>query len=249
MKRRTILTLTFLAILALAATGCAKLQARDNLNKGVRAFRDAHYENAVKYFQEAVQLDPDLTTAEIYLATAYAQQYVPGGRGEDNEKNAQMAIKTFENVLNRDPNNVNAVAGLASIYYNLGQNDTKQLQKSKDFYTKYAQLDSTNPIPYYTIGVLDWLVVYDKNNTLSTDDQLKVIDEGLGNIDKALALNPDYDDAMTYKNLLYRLKADRAASEDEKKKLIDLADEWFNKGLETRKKNAEKKKSIPVGNN
>jgi tetratricopeptide (TPR) repeat protein len=249
MKRRTILTLTFLVILALAATGCAKLQARDNLNKGVRAFRDAHYENAVKYFQEAVQLDPDLTTAEIYLATAYAQQYVPGGRGEDNEKNAQMAIQTFDNVLKRDPNNVNAVAGLASIYYNLGQNDTKQLQKSKDFYTKYAQLDSTNPIPYYTIGVLDWLVVYDKNNTLSTDEQLKVIDEGLGNIDKALALNPDYDDAMTYKNLLYRLKADRAASEDEKKKLIDLADEWFNKGLETRKKNAEKKKSIPVGNN
>jgi tetratricopeptide (TPR) repeat protein len=249
MKRRTTLMLTFLALLALAATSCAKLQARDNLNKGVRAFRDAHYENAVKYFQEAVQLDPELTTAEIYLATAYAQQYVPGGRGEDNEKNAQMAIQTFEKVLQREPNNVNAVAGLASIYYNLGQNDTKQLQKSKEFYTKYAQLDSTNPIPYYTIGVLDWLVVYDKNNSLSTDEQLKTIDEGLGNIDKALALNPDYDDAMTYKNLLYRLKADRAVSEDEKKKMIDLADEWFNKGLETRKKNAEKKKSIPIGNN
>jgi len=54
---------------------------------------------------------------------------------------------------------------------------------------------------------------------------------------------------MTYKNLLYRLKADRAVNEAEKKKLIDQADEWFNKGLETRKKNAEKKKSIAVGNN
>lgn len=249
MKRHKILMLAFLAILALAATSCAKLQARDNLNKGVRAFRDAHYDNAVKYFQQAVQLDPDLTTAEIYLATAYAQQYVPGGRGEDNEKNAQMAIQTFENVLKRDPNNVNAIAGLASIYYNLGQADTKQLQKSRDYYMKYASLDSTNPIPYYTIGVLDWLVVYDKNNTSPTQEQLNVIDEGLANIDKALALNPDYDDAMTYKNLLYRLKADRAANEDEKKKLTDLADEWFNKGLETRKKNAEKKKSIPIGNN
>jgi len=160
-----------------------------------------------------------------------------------------MAIQTFENVLKRDQSNVNAIAGLASIYYNLGQEDTKQLQKSKEYYMKYAQLDSTNPIPYYTIGVLDWLVVYDKNNTYSTDDQLKVIDEGLQNIDKALALNPDYDDAMTYKNLLYRLKADRAVNEAEKKKLIDQADEWFNKGLETRKKNAEKKKAIPVGNN
>jgi tetratricopeptide (TPR) repeat protein len=249
MKQNSKLMLAFLAIVALAATSCAKLQARDNLNKGVRAFRDTHYENAVNYFKQAVELDPELTTAEIYLATAYAQQYVPGGRGEDNEKNAQMAIQTFENVLKRDPNNVNAIAGLASVYYNLGQADKKHLQKAHDYYVKYAQLDSTNPIPYYTIGALDWLVVYDKNSTLSVDEQGMVIDEGLGNIDKALALNPDYDDAMTYKNLLYRLKADRASNDEDKKKLTAMADEWFNKSLETRKKNAEKKKSVPVGNN
>ena len=82
MTRRTKLMFAFLAILALATTSCAKLQARDNLNKGVRAFRDAHYENAVSYFKQAVELDPDLTTAEIYLATAYSQQFVPEGRGE-----------------------------------------------------------------------------------------------------------------------------------------------------------------------
>src|SRR5919108_5345014 len=99
MMRRTTWMLATVAILALALTGCAKLQARDNLNKGVRAFRDAHYENAVNYFKQAVELDPDLTTAEIYLATAYSQQYIPGGRGEDNQKYAQMAIQTFEDVL------------------------------------------------------------------------------------------------------------------------------------------------------
>ena len=160
-----------------------------------------------------------------------------------------MAISTFENVLKRDPNNVNAIAGMASMYQNLGQTDTKQLQKSHDYYLKYAQLDSNNPIPFYAIGSLDWLIVYDKNNTLSTEEQIKVLDEGLANIDKSLALNPDYDDAMSYKNLLYRLKADRADNEEDKKKLTAMADEWFNKSLETRKKNAEKKKSLPVGNN
>src|SRR5262249_16751732 len=231
------------------ASSCAKLQARDNLNKGVRAFREAHYDNAVKYFQEAVQLDPDLTTAEIYLATAYAQQYVPGGRGEENEKNAQMAIQTFEKVLSRDPNNVNAIAGLASIYQNLGQEDTKNLRKSHDYYMKYAQLDSSNAVPYYAIASLDWLMVYDKNNPQPKEDQIKTIDEGLANLDKALQLNPDYDDAMTYKNLLYRQKADRVDTEAEKKQLLASADEWFNKGLETRKKNTEKKKSVAVGNN
>jgi len=249
MKQHKRLMLAFLAILALAATSCAKLQARDNLNKGVRAFRDAHYENAVNYFKQAVQLDPDLTTAEIYLATAYSQQFVPGGRGEDNDKNAQLAIQTFEDVQKRDPNNVNAIAGLASIYQNLGQTDTKNLQKSHDYYMKYAQLDSNNPVPFYAIGSLDWLIVYDKNNPPPEEEQGKVIDEGLANLDKALALNPDYDDAMTYKNLLYREKARLAENEDDKKKLTDMADEWFNKGLDTRKKNAEKKKALPVGNN
>src|SRR6266550_9070842 len=107
MKQHKRLMLAALAILALGLTSCAKLQARDNLNKGVRAFRDAHYENAVTYFKQAVELDPDLTTAEIYLATAYSQQFIPDGRGEDNAKNAQLAIQTFEDVLKRDPNNVN----------------------------------------------------------------------------------------------------------------------------------------------
>jgi len=244
MKRPAKLMLALLAILALAATSCAKLQARDNLNKGVRAFRDAHYDNAVTYFKQAVELDPDLTTAEIYLATAYSQQYIPGGRSEENDKNAQLAIQTFENVLKREPNNVNAIAGLASIHQN-----TNQFQKAHDYYMKYAQLDSSNPVPFYAIGSVDWIIVYDKNNPPPAEEQGKLVDEGLQNLDKALALNPDYDDAMTYKNLLYREKARLATNDADKKKLTDLADEWFNKSLETRKKNAEKKKSQAVGNN
>jgi len=243
---RAKLILATVAILALALTSCAKLQARDNLNKGVRAFRDAHYENAVNYFKQAVELDPDLTTAEIYLATAYSQQYIPGGRSEDNDKNAKLAIQTFEDVLKRDSNNVNALAGLASMYQSLGQTDTTQFQKAHDYYLKYAQLDSSNSVPFYAIGSVDWIMVYNKNNPLPEDQQAKLIEEGLANLDKALALNPDYEDAMTYKNLLYREKARLSDSADEKKQLIAQADEWFNKALETRKKNAEKKK-LPGG--
>ncbi|HLH29745.1 MAG TPA: tetratricopeptide repeat protein [Terriglobia bacterium] len=237
--RQTKLMLAFLAILTLAATGCAKLQARDNLNKGVQAFKDTHYEKSVEYFKKAIELDPDLTNAELYLASAYAQQFVPGGRGDENEKNAKLAVQTFEDVLKRDPNNVNAVAGLAGLYQN-----TNDYKKAHEYYVKYASLDSTNPVPFYAIGSLDWIIVFDKNNTDSKEDQLKTIDEGLSNLDKALALNPEYEDAMTYKNLLYRQKADRTDDEAEKKKLTAQADDWFNKALETRKKNAEKKKAL-----
>src|SRR2546421_12732027 len=116
MMRHTKWMLATVAVLALASTSCAKLQARDNLNKGVRAFRDAHYENAVNYFKQAVELDPDLTNAEIYLATAYSQQYIPGRSSEDNDKNGKLAIQTFEDVLKREPNNLSALPEPATMY-------------------------------------------------------------------------------------------------------------------------------------
>jgi tetratricopeptide (TPR) repeat protein len=132
------------------------------------------------------------------------------------------------------------------MYQSLGQADTAQFEKAHDYYVKYAQLESSNPVPFYAIGSVDWIMVYNKNNPLPEDQQVKLIDEGLANLDKALALNPNYEDAMTYKNLLYREKARLSGSADEKKQLIAQADEWFNKALETRKKNAEKKK-LPGG--
>jgi len=58
-------------------TGCQKLEARDQLNKGVRAYKNARYEEAIQHFQEAVRLDPTYPSAELYLATAYAQSVVP----------------------------------------------------------------------------------------------------------------------------------------------------------------------------
>jgi tetratricopeptide (TPR) repeat protein len=225
----------FLALVALAATGCAKLQARDNLNKGVRAFREAHYENAVDFFKEAIRLDPELTNAELYLATAYAQQFIPGAVSEDNQRNADMAISTFENVLKRDSNNVTAIGGLASIYQN-----TNQFERAREFYLKNAELEPTNPTPFYAVGSVNWIMVFNKNNPPPEDQQKQLIEEGLSNLDKALAINPDFEDAMTYKNLLYREKARLATEEAEKTQLIAQADEWFNKALETRKKNAER---------
>ena len=66
------------ALLVLSATGCDKLRARDQLNKGVAAYKNARYEQAINNFKEAVALDGTLKNAKLYLATAYAQQYIPG---------------------------------------------------------------------------------------------------------------------------------------------------------------------------
>lgn len=235
MRQKKII-LALIALVSLASASCAKLQARDNLNKGVRAFRDGKYETAVNHFKEAIQLDPSLTNAELYLATAYSQQFIPGGGSPENQGYADLAAETFQKVLNREPNNVSAVAGLAGIYQN-----THQYQKAREFYLKHASMEPENPTAHYSVGSVNWIIAFDKENPPSDSEKATLIDEGQQHLDKALAINPDYEDAMTYKNLLYRVKADMTVDEAEKKTLTDQADEWFNKALETRKKNAEKK--------
>jgi tetratricopeptide (TPR) repeat protein len=233
---RRLLTLSALALFVLGTASCQKLQARDNLNKGIKAFREGRYERAVEFFDNASKLDPELTNAELYLATAWAQQYIPNLDTEDNKKFAQNAIKIFESVYKKDPKNSSAVAGLAGMYQNL-----QDFDKSREYYKVQTQIDPENPVPYYAIGSTDWILVANKQNPLTEEQKVPLIAEGLQYVDKALEKNPTYEEAMTYKNLLLRQKAEVTKDPEEKRKLIEEADVWFNKVLETRKANQEKK--------
>ncbi len=67
------------------------------------------------------------------------------------------------------------------------------------------------------------------------------IQEGIDNLNKAIELRPDYDDAMAYMNLMYRERAD-VECDDEAARAADLktADTWVDKTLATKKAKAEK---------
>ena len=239
---KKLLTFGFVALLALGSVSCAKLQARDQLIKGQQAFKNAKYESAVDHFKQAMELDPNLTMAELYLGTAYSQQFIPGAQSPENQKMAQLAVQTFENILTREPSNVSAIAGLAFMYQN-----TFQFQKAHEFYLKQAQLDTQNPVPFYAVASVNWIMVSNKAEPPPLEEQIKLVDEGITYADKALALNQDYDEAMSYKNLLLREKARLAETEDQKALLTKQADDWFTKALDTRKKNQEKKVKAAQG--
>ena len=49
-----------LAGMVLSMGGCNRLQARDQLNKGVESYKSARYEEAIGHFQKATELDPSL---------------------------------------------------------------------------------------------------------------------------------------------------------------------------------------------
>ena len=241
-----------------STTGCGKLRARDQLNKGVQAFKAAKYEEAINHFQDAVTLDPTLLNAKMYLATAYAQQYIPGADTPDNNKFAEKAIEQYQDVLQRDPKNINSVKGIAYLYLNM-----KKFDQAKEYYRKASELDPNDPEPYYSIAVIDWTQTYqprmeeraklgmkpedslpakDKKVCAAVRDKNSAnIQEGIDNLNKALALRPDYDDAMAYLNLMYRERAD-VQCDDPAARAADLksADEWVDKTMATKKAKAEK---------
>jgi tetratricopeptide (TPR) repeat protein len=248
-------------------SGCNKLKARDLLNKGVSAFKNAQFDAAVEDFKEAKDLDPDLLNARLYLATAYASQYIPGAPSDENMRHGQQAIDEYKGVLEKDPNNLIAIDGLASIEYQMaGQPyDQKKFEDSKQYDEKHIAIHPQDPAPYYSIGVIDWAEAYRGNTELRADynkahinKQIKdtdplppdvrkdytdkysaLVEDGIKNLQTAIQLKSDYDDAMTYLNLLYRRKADMVESSAERDQLTKQADDLLDKVKEIKQKRQE----------
>jgi len=263
-KTLRLLTLAAVALALFCSVGCDKLKARDQLNKGVKAYKDNHYEQAIDHFQESVRLDPGLINARMYLATAYVSQYIPGVDSPDNLRTAQQAIDEYQKVIDANPSReqkVNSAKGIAYLYLNM-----KRWDDAKKYYRMASDLDPNDPEPYYSIGVIDWTACYqprmekrallgmkpEEHLSASNKEQKKAcaelkeknspsIQEGIDSLNKAIQLRPDYDDAMAYMNLMYRERAD-VECDDPAGRTDDLkaADHWVDETLRVKKAKAEK---------
>jgi tetratricopeptide (TPR) repeat protein len=251
---------------AVAAGGCDKLRARDKLNKGVQAYKNGQFDLAIEDFKEAKQYDPTLTNAQIYLATAYASQYVPGAPSQENINNGKQAIAEFKEILDKDPTNLSAIDGIGSIMYNMGSSpyDEAQIEESKRYHEKHIELKPDDPEPYYWVGVIDWALAFRTNREMRDEYNKKAkkpiketdplppalakqfadqrgadVDDGIAKIQKAISLQPDYDAAMAYLNLLYRQKADMETTEEARNADLDEADKLVDeaKAIKQRKAN------------
>src|SRR5689334_11310703 len=150
-RNARVIALMAVSALALLTAGCDKLRARDQLNKGVAAYKNAKYEEAIGHFQNSVALDPNLLNAKLYLATAFAQQYIPDADTPENNHMAEQAIAAYQSVLAQDPKNINSIKGITYLYLNM-----HKFEDSKKYYLKAAQIDPNDAEPYYSVGVIAW---------------------------------------------------------------------------------------------
>jgi tetratricopeptide (TPR) repeat protein len=264
MKLSARMTASAALLLVLAGTvGCTKLKARDQLVKGVQAFKAGKYEEAVDFFQKSVALDPSSSESHLYLATAYSYQVVPDLTTPENLAIAQKALNGFSDVLAQNPNDLDALRQVASIHRNI-----KQYDKAKQDELKIISLDPKDSEANYTIGVIDWTEAY--KNATDALGAAGLQDDGEGNVKKSKAvceklvaentdlvngalqylqqavnINPNYDDAMQYLNLAYRRKADLECGNDAARKAdLAQADVWVQKAMGARRANEAAKEKV-----
>jgi tetratricopeptide (TPR) repeat protein len=178
----------------------------------------------------------------------------------------KAAKDEFGRVLDKEPNNTVALAYLAQLNYSeagsIQDMDKKvaKLDESRAWYEKLSQVDPKNKEALYSLGVIAWAKWYPAIGAARSKlgmrpedpgplkdkkvrDELRskfwpVVEDGINNLQKALDVDKNYDEAMAYLNLLYRERADLAESPDEYRKDIGSADNWLQRALDTRKAKA-----------
>jgi len=264
-----------IGLLLVFGTGCDKLRSRDKINRGIAAYKGAKYADAVELFKQAVALDASNVNGRLYLATAYMSQYIPGAESPENMQLAKQAKEEFSKVLEAHPKDTTALASLASLCYQQAQGmpdldaKIKKLDEAKEWYLKLIDADPQSKEAFYSLAVIDWVKWYaawmkaradlgmkpeesgplkDKKVKAELKEKYSaVIEDGIKNLDQALKIDPNYDDAMAYMNLLIRERADLDDSSDQYKKDVEVADNWVQKALDTKKQKAAKAASTQGG--
>jgi tetratricopeptide (TPR) repeat protein len=258
---------SLVCVLVLLSNASAQFAAaQTEVQAGMKAMNDGNYQEAIAHLEKATQLFPDQANAHLYLANAYAHQYVPGIESPENNAFAEHAIEHYQKVIDIGSMRTTFVTAAKGIGYTYSQ--MGKYSEAKDAYGKAKEYDPTDADPFYAIAVIDWtaasqfreqerkklgmkpaeslgakdakvcLIVKEKN--------WSNVQEGIDNLKNALELRPGYEDAMNYMNLLYVERADIECADPAMRKAdLKTADEWSAKALAAKKSNAMRQ-SQPV---
>ena len=233
----------------------------DNLYKPSRAGEaenDAYIQKAIANYEKAAEHDPKSEMRKLalqYLVAAYGSEklnapekaepivqkmiqiepnepgnyfalmqiYENGGRFEDAEK----AILKAQEVKPNDPLVYTTISG----FYNRQGDFPKTIAALQ----KAAELEPKNPTGWQLVATYYWEKAY-KDHRLSSAERKDYIAKGIEATDKALALNPDYSEALTYKNLLLRMQGNEETDLAKRAALYKQADDLRNRAIELNKK-------------
>lgn len=168
--------------------------------------------------RKLIEMDPNDPGPYFALMKIYED----AGRYEE----AEEALMKAREIRPNDPTVYTTIAG----YYNR-QGD---FEKTMEAFQRAAELDPNNPQGYHLIGSY-YQEKASKDFRLSAEQKREYNEKGIEAENKALELNPNYVDALVYKNILLRQLALVEKDRDKQQQYIKEADQLRNKAMQLQK--------------
>lgn len=261
LSRFLALSLSFglLVSVALSTSSCGYIYqviGKDKLNQGILKYNQGKTDEAMKFFESASEFIPNRPDVWMCLGAVWYKRSRAGeASAEDRKQAAQKAMESYTKALEMAGSNCkvrdNSIGYIATIHDELGN-----AEENRTWLLKRTEGEcATNDIKagtYYSIGVKYWQCAYDQSTRYA--DKAKLVsdafhvrnfyhapdkakfDECLAQafeyIEKAIAVNPDYAEAHSYKSLLYREKQKSTSAEADRKKFNDEAEKEAKLAIE-----------------
>ena len=235
----------------------------DNAYKPSRAGEpenDSYIQKAIQNYKKSAEVDPNPEMKKLAL------QYLVAAYGPDKLNDPTQAEPIVQEMIRLAPNDPGNYFALARIYEDAGRYEEAEaaLLKARDsnpedvtvyvqlssFYNRQGQFDKTiealskaaeikpnDPQGHQLVATYYWEKAF-KDHTLNPTVKKDYIMKGIEATDRALKLNPDYAEALTYKNILMRMQANMETDLAKRAELIKQADVIKNRAMELQAKAA-----------
>jgi TonB family protein len=165
--------------------------------------------------KKAIEANPQ--NSDLYFQLAGMQE----GRGATSDAEGTMLA------LKRSlPNKPGLSTAIAAFYTRSGQ-----FERAVATLEDAAAANPSNVEGQQVVATFYWEKAF-KDQTLSSADKLRYIESGIAATDRALSYSPDHVDALVYKNLFLRIKANLESDAASRQALITEADALRNRAAE-----------------
>lgn len=168
--------------------------------------------------QRMIELAPGEPTNYFALAKIY----------EDSGE-YEIAEQTLVKAKEAKPNDPAVHMQLAAFYNRQGD-----FTRTIEALGERIKVEPTNPEAHYTVATYYWDKAY-RDFRLADKEKLQHVMDGIAAIDKAIELNDNYMEAITYKGLLLRLQANLEKDRARQLALLKEADTLRDRANEMRK--------------
>jgi TonB family protein len=148
---------------------------------------------------------------------------------QENRGAYDEAEATLVRAREIDPASTKVLQVLAGFYNRQGQ-----FEKTIATLEAGARLEPTNPAVHQLVAVFYWEKA-SKDKQLAAAQKWTYLFEGIAATDRALSVNPEYVEALTYKNILLRMRANMETDPVQQQKTVAEADALRSRAMELNK--------------